>query len=71
MSKKDESQRLRDAPVAGTSAASTWDPYEVWLDRVKKPRDALGAPLQTTIKLAGPEITETARLRALTAPLSR
>ncbi len=70
MGTKDESQGLREATAVDGSAAA-WDPYEVWLNRVKKPRDQQAAPVQTTIKVGGPELSETARVRALAASAIR
>ncbi len=54
------------APIVDTS----WDPYQVWLTRVKQPREqsarkrrqARGAAEQASAA----ELSETARLRALT-----
>jgi len=70
MSSKNESQGMRDTSVADSSATVAWDPYEVWLNRVKKPRDEQTITTRT-VKIAGPDISDTARLRALTPSLSR
>ena len=55
------------APVIDT----TWDPYQVWLTRVKQPRDqtARQRVLQrsTTELPASTDLSETARLRILSA----
>jgi hypothetical protein len=55
---------MRDTPVAAASVTAAWDPYEVWLNRIKKPRDQRGAPVAA--KLPSPDLSETARMRALT-----
>jgi len=70
MSSKIEPQGTRDATVADESAAGAWDPYEVWLNRVKKPRDEQALTTQTT-QVVSPDLSDTARLRALTPSLSR
>lgn len=53
------------APIVDTS----WDPYQVWLTRVKQPRD-LSARRQARPVIAQPakatDLSETARLRTLT-----
>jgi len=67
MGKTDESQRMREGAAVDGSPAAAWDPYDVWLNRVKKPRDEQTVPAQVTNKRAGQELSETARLRALTA----
>lgn len=56
-----------DAGESGaTSPATAWDPYEVWLTRVKQPRDrrALAKP---RMPLAPPsqDTSDTGRFRAL------
>lgn len=80
MSKQIESQGMRDSVVAGSAASGSWDPYEVWLNRVKKPREGQTAamhsvtaqsiapqsPTTQSIKVSGPDLSETARMRALT-----
>lgn len=71
MSTKIESQGLRDPAVPGPSAACAWDPYDVWLNRVKKPRDEQSHTVPATIKVTTPDISETARLRALRPSLLR
>ena len=76
MSKQHQSQGMRDSAVGGLETTGSWDPYEVWLNRVKKPRDgtsgtpggAVAAPAATaTIKVA-PDLSETQRLRTLSIP---
>jgi hypothetical protein len=79
MSKQHESQGMRDTAVGGLTATGSWDPYEVWLNRVKKPRDGVNAATTaaaaepvvatTTIKVA-PDLSETQRLRTLSIPAS-
>ena len=85
MSKQIESQGMRDLTVAGSAASGSWDPYEVWLSRVKRPREGQAAALRTVTtqsvvpqspttpasKVPGPEPSETARVRALTLSPSR
>jgi hypothetical protein len=80
MSKQSESQGMRESAVSASAATGSWDPYEVWLNRVKKPREdqaavALAVTTQTvmaqsamtqTIKVPAEELSETARVRALT-----
>ena len=80
MSKQVESQGMRDSAAAGSAASGSWDPYEVWLNRVKKPREGQAAamrsvtvqsitpqsPTTQSIKVSGPDLSETARMRALT-----
>ena len=54
------------APIVDTS----WDPYQVWLTRVKQPREQSARTRRQARGLAEPptaaDISETARLRALT-----
>lgn len=38
-----EDKRLQDAADLGTTTVTAWDPYDVWLNRVKKPRDGRAA----------------------------
>ena len=49
---------------------SSWDPYEVWLTRVKQPREQSARKQRQERVVAeqpsAPELTETARLRTLT-----
>jgi len=85
MSKQIESQGMRDSTVAGSAASGSWDPYEVWLSRVKKPREGQAAALRAVttdsiipqspatqaVKVSSPELSETARVRALTLSPSR
>jgi hypothetical protein len=80
MSKQIESQGMRESAVSASTATGSWDPYEVWLNRVKKPREGQAALAQAiatqtvasqsattqTIKITGPDLSETARMRALT-----
>ena len=80
MSKQIESQGMRDSTDAGSAASGSWDPYEVWLNRVKKPREGQAGgihsvsvqsvtpqlPATQAIKVPGPDLSETARMRALT-----
>ena len=59
------------APIVDTS----WDPYQVWLTRVKQPREQSARkrrqPKATVEQPAPTDISDTARLRALTATTSR
>jgi len=75
MSKNIESQGMRDSAVREPSATGSWDPYEVWLNRVKKPREDQAVATQTltglpatqqTIKVAPADLSDTQRLRVLT-----
>jgi hypothetical protein len=75
MSKNIESQGMRDATVGESSATGSWDPYEVWLNRVKKPREDQAVATQTltglpaarqAIKVPPADVSDTQRLRALT-----
>jgi len=79
MSRNIESHGMRDSTVAESSATGAWDPYDIWLNRVKKPRDqqtettqAVTAQTVTTqtIKVAGSDLSETGRFRALNPSLS-
>ena len=62
-----------DTPVDGKAAA--WDPYQVWLTRVKQPRDQTTRMRKLERQGRQPQLptdtSETARLRALTAAQSR
>ena len=69
MSNEAESQGMRGSSVSESSSSSAWDPYEVWLNRVKKPRDATIET--TTIKASGPALSETGTFRILSPTLSR
>jgi len=86
MSKQSESQGMRESAVSASAATGSWDPYEVWLNRVKKPREdqaavahaaiatqAVTAQSATTqtLKASVPDLSETARLRAQTLSPSR
>jgi hypothetical protein len=81
MTKQIESQGMRESAVSASAATGSWDPYEVWLNRVKKPREDQAAVAQAittqtvmaqsamtpTIRVpAAPDLSETARVRALT-----
>ena len=54
------------SPIVDTS----WDPYQVWLTRVKQPREQSARtrrPVRSVAdQPAAPDLSETARLRALT-----
>jgi hypothetical protein len=71
MSSQKESQGVREPTADDGSVAATWDPYEVWLHRVKKPRDEHGATTIRTFRLDDSKLSDTARLRILTATQSR
>ena len=70
-----DSQGMRDATVPASNATQSWDPYDVWLNRVKRPRDGRStapqpAPSQAAsaaLRLPA-DLSETARRRALTLP---
>jgi hypothetical protein len=75
MSKNIESQGMRDSSVGEPTATGSWDPYEVWLNRVKKPREDQALATQTltelpaarqTINVPPADLSDTQRLRALT-----
>jgi hypothetical protein len=52
-------------PVAGAS----WDPYEVWLTRVKQPRDRIAKRAARSVPPAAQvDTSDTARLRILSSP---
>lgn len=62
-----------EAPAATSPALSigtSWDPYEVWLTRVKQPRDRSarqGTAERAEVEPPVPtDLSDTARLRALT-----
>lgn len=71
-----DSQGMRDATVPASNATQSWDPYDVWLNRVKRPRDGRRVAAQPTPSQAAPaaalrlpaDLSETARMRALTLP---
>ena len=63
MSSKVEAPGMRDSAVSGSSSSAAWDPYEVWLNRVKKPRDETMEI--KALKVASPSLGETGRFRAL------
>ena len=54
------------APIVDTS----WDPYQVWLTRVKQPREQSARARRQARDVAdqpsAPDLSETARLRTLT-----
>jgi len=61
--------------VRGAEAASTtgsWDPYDVWLTRVKQPRDRLPQRATSVVEVRGPlpmsetKANEPLQLRAVT-----
>jgi len=75
MSNNIESQGMRDSTVGESSATGSWDPYEVWLNRVKKPREdqavatqtLTGLPaIQQATKATPADLSDTQRLRTLT-----
>lgn len=77
MNKQSESQGMRDTAVPGPTAPGSWDPYDVWLNRVKKPREvqavrtqtiAVEVAAQASVKATPVDLSETARMRALTLP---
>jgi len=55
-----------------TKPTPSWDPYQVWLTRVKEPRDRLSRSHSRDGHLptssSNPDISDTARMRAL-API--
>lgn len=59
-----------DAPSPAASTEASWDPYEVWLTRVKQPRDRSARQAtteRTEVEPPAPtDLSDTARLRALT-----
>lgn len=58
------------AETQAPAVESSWDPYQVWLTRVKQPRDqstrTRGLARSVANQSSAPDISETARLRALT-----
>jgi hypothetical protein len=70
MSTEKKSQGLREPSADEGSVSATWDPYEVWLNRVKKPRDEQTATVQV-VRIVDGELSDTARHRILTPLLSR
>lgn len=71
MSADKESQGLREPSADGAPAAPNWDPYEIWLNRVKKPRDEQNATTIRAFRLDESKLSDTARLRILTVTQSR
>lgn len=70
MSKQNESQGMRESVVGESAVSGSWDPYEVWLNRVKKPRDGVASAAAVVVppmKVAV-DLSETARLRTLSLP---
>jgi len=60
--------RVADETQASPAADASWDPYQVWLTRVKQPREqsARRRSRPVTVEPAGTvDLSETARLRAL------
>jgi hypothetical protein len=58
----------------GPASPQGWDPFEVWLTRVKQPRDQgkrRQPRLVTVDSAATTDLSETARLRALAGARSR
>ena len=47
----------QDAADLGTTTVTAWDPYDVWLNRVKKPRDGRAA---TEVAVAATVVDSTA-----------
>jgi hypothetical protein len=60
----------RGVEVASTTGS--WDPYDVWLTRVKQPRDrqpqraALSAEVRSAVAVTETKVNEPLRLRAVT-----
>lgn len=44
-----------DASVMPREASTSWDPHEVWLTRVKRPRDRAALELRDDAERRGPE----------------
>lgn len=71
MSTDRESQGVRGPSDDDPSATVNWDPYDVWLNRVKKPRDDQNATTIKAFRLDESQLTDTARLRILASSLPR
>jgi hypothetical protein len=60
----------RGVEVASTTGS--WDPYDVWLTRVKQPRDrqpqraALSAEVRSAVAVTETKVNEPLQLRAVT-----
>jgi len=64
------------AETQASAVTGSWDPYQVWLTRVKQPRELQQAHKRRQERVVAestdsPDISDTARLRALTAGLPR
>jgi hypothetical protein len=65
---------LQDVSTTRVEVASTtgsWDPYEVWLTRVKQPRDRLPQRAAPVVEIRSPAVSDTKaneplQLRAVT-----
>ena len=73
MSNQNESQGMRESVVGESAVSGSWDPYEVWLNRVKKPRDGVASAAMAAAVVVPPmkvaaDLSETARLRTLSLP---
>jgi hypothetical protein len=68
MGTKNESPGWREGSDSTTPKSAAWDPYEVWLNRVKKPRDQRVTSAMATARVSAPDLSETARMRALVLP---
>lgn len=68
-------RRQVDGPVSGAAPQPTWDPYQVWLTRVKQPREQTVRRRQLGkaegVVAPATDISDTARLRILAATPSR
>ena len=60
----------RSAATQAPGVETSWDPYQVWLTRVKQPREQSVRTRRQARAVAeqpsSPDLSETARLRALT-----
>jgi len=64
------------AETQASAVTGSWDPYQVWLTRVKQPREQQQARRRRQERVlveptGSPDTSDTARLRALTADLPR
>jgi hypothetical protein len=68
MGTKNEAPVWREGADSATPNGAAWDPYEVWLNRVKKPRDQRVTPTAAPPRASAPDLSDTARMRVLVLP---
>jgi len=74
LEKDDAAHRNGEQEISAVTQAAiieaSWDPYQVWLTRVKQPREQSARMRRqspaVSAQASSPDLSETARLRALT-----